>query len=57
MDTTEGYSERYVTTMNDFLDYSVFRRWRELLEENNFEYWHLIIARTRVTVYDISIDE
>ena len=26
-----GYSERYVTAMNDFLDNSVFNRWRELL--------------------------
>ena len=31
-----GYSERYVTAMNDFLDNSVFNRWRELLEENNY---------------------
>jgi transposase len=32
----KGYSERYVTAMNDFLDYSVFNRWRELLDENNY---------------------
>ena len=32
----KGYSERYVTAMNDFLDNSVFNRWRELLEENNY---------------------
>ena len=31
-----GYSERYVTAMNDFLDNSVFNRWKELLEENNY---------------------
>ena len=23
--------------MNDFLDYSVFNRWRELLDENNYK--------------------
>ena len=32
----KGYSERYVTAMHDFLDNSVFNRWKELLEENNY---------------------
>ena len=32
----KSYSERYVTAMNDFLDNSVFNRWKELLEENNY---------------------
>ncbi len=30
------YSKKYINAMDDFCDYSVFSRWRELLEENNY---------------------
>ena len=30
------YSKKYISAMDDFLDYSAFSRWRELLEENNY---------------------
>ncbi|WMT50497.1 MAG: hypothetical protein RE471_05815 [Ferroplasma sp.] len=39
MDNTsyrKGYSERYVTAMNDFMDNSPLNRRRELLDENNY---------------------
>ena len=30
------YSKKYISAMDDFLDYSACSRWRELLEENNY---------------------
>ena len=30
------YSKKYINAIDDFLDYSQFSRWRELLEENNY---------------------
>ena len=30
------YSKKYINAMDDFLDYSAFSRWGELLEENNY---------------------
>ncbi|KQB36198.1 hypothetical protein [Acidiplasma aeolicum] len=32
----KNYSKKYINAMNDFLNFSVFNRWRELLEENNY---------------------
>ncbi len=31
-----NYSKKYINALDDFLDYSPFNRWRELLEENNY---------------------
>ncbi len=32
----KDYSNKYINAIDDFLDYSAFNRWRELLEENNY---------------------
>ena len=36
-DYRRDYSKKYINAMDDFLDYSAFSRWRELLEENNYD--------------------